>query len=148
MPSAPADLSLVEELFLESNSNLARHGLLQSSTGINSMLKKIEEARQYIDADGFVPQGSLRFLPRNPGPNWLHTSNKEARQKALDDEKAELQTRKPWLKRRRGAREGLALMLLRNKAKMCSSFNLNSGCSRRTPETVKNIPVATGGSVE
>ena len=94
IPPAPPDLRLVEELFLESNSNLARHGLLQTSTGINFLLKKIEEARKCVDADGFFPRESLRFLPQNPGPNWLHASNKEDLQKALEDEKAELQTRK------------------------------------------------------
>src|SRR6266567_1526589 len=78
-----------EELFLESNSNLARHGLLKTSTGINFLLKKIEEARKYVDTNGFVPQESLRFLPQNPGPSWLHASDKQALQKALDDEKTE-----------------------------------------------------------
>jgi len=94
IPPPPPDLSLVEELFLESNSNLARHGLLKTSTGINFLLKKIEEARKYVDTNGFVPQESLRFLPQNPGPSWLHASDKQALQKALDNEKTELQARK------------------------------------------------------
>jgi len=46
---------------------------------------------------GSFEDGDRDRLPAdfmNPGPNWLHASNKEALQKALEDEKAELQTRK------------------------------------------------------
>jgi len=46
---------------------------------------------------GSFEDGDRDRLPAdfmNPGPNWLHASNKEALQKALDDEKTELQARK------------------------------------------------------
>jgi len=92
-PESP-DLTPLEEDFLPQPDSNARQFLLQSSRGINYLLKKLEQAQNELESKGFLTPESVKFLPQNPGQSWRRACNKGVLLAALESEKEQLQARK------------------------------------------------------
>jgi len=74
-----------------------RNSLLGTSRGLNYLLKKVDETLIEAKSTGFVSRESIKFLARNSGQSWNGFSGKQALLAALEDEKADINARKPPL---------------------------------------------------